>query len=126
MNMSNTMIGNIYLLLSLLATATGQVVLKKLYAGVPANVPLVDTLRIILFTSRVWLGLSAGALIVTGFIFWLLCLHKLPLSYAYPIACSSALFVALLCVLFLNEAVTWRLWLGTLLIVLGSALVVQK
>lgn len=124
--MSSYATGNIFLLISLFATTSGQVVLKRIYQGIPSDVSISEMLKLILFTSRIWLGLTAGILIVTGFVFWTLCLHKLPLSYAYPLACSSALLVTLLCVMFLGETVGWRLWLGTMLIVIGSALVVQK
>jgi len=115
--------GNLFLGASILSTAVAQVVMKAVFATLPAQLSAWDSLKLLLLTERIWRAGFAGLLTVAGFTFWLLCLHKLPLSYAYPIACSSALVVALLCVLFLGETVTWRLWAGTLLIALGSALV---
>ena len=124
--MSHFVIGNIFLVLSILATSIGQVLIKEIYVSVPAEITTSELLRFILTTYRIWCAGLAGSLIVVGFMFWVLCLHKLPLSYAYPIACSSALVVALFCVLFLGETVTWQLWVGILLIALGSALVVVQ
>jgi drug/metabolite transporter (DMT)-like permease len=63
---------------------------------------------------------------VTGFAFWLMCLARLPLGYAYPVACSSIVIVALLGVVFLGEAITPRMLGGTLLIVLGVWLVTPR
>jgi drug/metabolite transporter (DMT)-like permease len=68
--------------------------------------------------------LLIGVMIVAGFIFWTFSLTKLNLSYAYPIACSSALLVALLSAFLLGEAVTVKTWLGTGMIVVGTALLV--
>jgi uncharacterized membrane protein len=65
-------------------------------------------------------------MIVGGFVFWTLSLTKLNLSYAYPIACSSALLVAFLSAAVLGETVTLKTWMGTLLIVLGTALIVPS
>jgi uncharacterized membrane protein len=57
-----------------------------------------------------------------GLVFWLLCLDRLNLSYAYPIACSSVLLVALFSGLFLGETVTLKMWSGTVLILIGIVL----
>lgn len=124
--MSRFALGNLFLTCSILATSVGQVLMKAVFSTVPAGLSSGESLRLLLLTDRVWRAGLAGLLSVAGFVFWLLCLQRLPLSYAFPIACSSALVVAFLCVLFLGETVTWRLWAGTLLIALGSALVVTQ
>ena len=67
-------------------------------------------------------GSIALLLLVSGFLFWVLSLTRLDLSYAYPIACSSVLLVALMSAIFLGEAVTLRMWSGTVLILIGIAL----
>jgi len=59
---------------------------------------------------------------VGGFNYWIICLIKLVLSYAYPIACGSALIVAILSVTILGETVTPKIWIGTLLIMAGTVL----
>jgi drug/metabolite transporter (DMT)-like permease len=65
---------------------------------------------------------AAFAMLVIAFLFWTLSLSRLELSYAYSIACSSALIVALLSALFLGEVVTARAWVGIVLIVVGIAM----
>lgn len=124
--MSRFALGNLFLAVSIIATAVGQVLMKAVFSSVPDGLSTWESFRAILLTERVWRAGLAGLLSVAGFASWLLCLQRLPLSYAFPIACSSALFVALLSLLFLGETVTWRLWAGTLLIALGSALVVAR
>lgn len=124
--MSTFALGNVFLAVSILASSAGQVAIKKMFAQIPAEMPATEVVRLILTTQRLGPAILAGVLIVSGFACWLLCLQKLPLSYAYPMACSSALAVAALSALFLGEAVTWRLWLGTLLITLGTAVVLMQ
>jgi drug/metabolite transporter (DMT)-like permease len=63
-------------------------------------------------------------LIGAGFLLWLASLSRLDLSYAYPLACASALLVALFGVFFLGEPMTIRSLFAVLLIVCGTALLV--
>ena len=65
-------------------------------------------------------------MLVAGFLFWILCLVRLELSYAYPVACSSVLFVSLFSVIFLGETVTPRMWIGTAFILVGLVLLMPK
>ena len=122
--MSKFVLGNLFLFLSILTASTGQVIIKSVFLGLPSDASTWEAIKIIILTERVWRTGFAAVLIVLGFLCWLLCLHRLPLSYAYPIACSSVLVVTFLCVWLLGETVSWRLWVGTLLIALGSSLVV--
>lgn len=124
--MSSTTIGNLLLALSVVAASTAQIFIKKVSSSLPPNTPALESLQLLLTTSRFWPAMLAGLLTVGGFLCWVLSLQRLPLSYAYPLACSSALGVALLSVLFLGEAVSWRLVLGTVLITIGAALVVAQ
>jgi len=61
-------------------------------------------------------------LLVAGFLFWVMSLSRLDISYAYAVACSSALVVTFLGVVFLGETVSYKMWLGTVLIVVGTVL----
>jgi drug/metabolite transporter (DMT)-like permease len=70
----------------------------------------------------VWRVVAIIALLAGGFLLWVTSLSRLDISYAYAVACSSALIVTLFSVLFLNEAVSPRMWSGTVLIVLGTML----
>lgn len=124
--MSSFAFGNLFLVMSILAASVGQILIKKILDDLPTEITAMESLSIIFSSHRIWRASFAVVLIVSGFIFWILCLHKLPLSYAYPLACSSALVVALLSTIFLGESVTLKLLLGTFLIALGSALVVGQ
>jgi drug/metabolite transporter (DMT)-like permease len=119
--MSKFMIGNVWLLLSMLFGSGSQVVLK---AVLNETGPLTASGSMLeqIFAAGKFLHLFAAfAMLVIAFLFWTLSLSRLELSYAYPIACSSALIVALLSTLFLGEVVTARVWVGTVLIVVGTA-----
>jgi drug/metabolite transporter (DMT)-like permease len=124
--MSNFVVGNIFLVLSIFAASIGNVLIKAIISDLPTDLSGMQLLKVILLSDRIWRASLAGVLVVAGFLFWLFCLQKLPLSYAYPIACSATLVVALFSVLFLGEVLSWRLWAGTLLIALGTALVVSQ
>jgi uncharacterized membrane protein len=58
-------------------------------------------------------------MLLLGFVFWILALSKLNLNYAYPIACTSVIFVALFSSIFLGESITLRMSIGTALILVG-------
>ncbi len=121
--MSGFLIGNIFLGLSLLFASISQVALKALLNRLDSSALSLSLLREQDLGFLAWLVLI-GAMIVAGFLFWAFSLTKLNLSYAYPIACSSALLVALLSAFFLGEAVTLKTWVGTGFIVFGTALLV--
>jgi drug/metabolite transporter (DMT)-like permease len=123
--MSQFAVGNMFLGLSVLLGAGAQVVLKRLMlamggGGIQALTPV-----------RLWndgllsVATAAGAMLIAGFLFWLASLSRLDLSYAYPVACTSALLVAVFSALFLNETVTLKMIAGTILMVAGAALLVS-
>jgi drug/metabolite transporter (DMT)-like permease len=121
--MSGFLIGNIFLAMSLVLASVSQVALKGLLNRLDSS-----TLSLTLLREQdlgfFGMLLLIGVMIVAGFLFWTFSLTKLNLSYAYPIACSSALLVALLSAFLLGEAVTVKTWLGTGMIVVGTALLV--
>ena len=117
-------IGNIYLLVSILLGAGAQVLFKRLLGNDGPS----EALRVVLPTlihDRPLAVATACAMILSGFWFWMESLSRLPLSYAYPITCGSALFVMALSVVFLGESVTWKALLGAALVVLGATLIVS-
>ena len=120
---SSFVVGNIYLFLSILFGAGAQVLLKRLLS----NDGLSQDLRVVmpaLLQDDPLAVVAVGAMIVVGFWLWMESLSRLPLSYAYPITCGSALFVMTLSAAFLGEAVTWNALLGAALIALGATLIV--
>jgi drug/metabolite transporter (DMT)-like permease len=120
--MSTFWAGNIYLLLSMLFGATSQVVFKTLFKEFG---PLeLSHIQLLTQSGPMLRIVTALILLVAAFGFWMMTISRLDLSYAYPIACASALLVSCLSVIFLGEVVSVRMWLGTVMIVLGVIFVV--
>jgi drug/metabolite transporter (DMT)-like permease len=110
--------GNVYLLVSMLFGAASQIVFKALFNEVG---PLVWPPTQLLDHPGAVMRIATALILLGGaFVFWMMSISRLNLSYAYPIACASALLVACFSVFFLGEAVSLRMWLGTVLIVLGT------
>jgi len=117
--MSQFIIGNLFLAASVLAASISQVLIKYLInkgTWTPVNFALLEQL---VKPEILYRGIIAVVLIVGGYLFWLASLTKLQLSYAYPIACSSVLPVALLSSWMLGERLTVQNWIGTILILTG-------
>ncbi len=120
--MSKFMTGNFLLLSSMVLGAGSQVLIKSLmnkYQGSLLNIA--DIKAFIDIPNIMGVAISA-MMLVLGFIFWIFALAKLNLSYAYPIACTSVIFVALFGSIFLGELITLRMSLGTVLILVGIIL----
>lgn len=122
--MSQFWVGNVFLLLSIVAGAGAQVALKRLMS-------LIGPLRLEALApahlnsiGAVPMALLSASLLVIGLGCWLVSLSRLDLTYAYPLACASALLVTLFGVVFLGESVTVRMAIGVVLIVAGTALLV--
>ena len=124
--MDRFLTGNMFLALSMLCAASSQVLIKQLLIEVNAVSFDSNTIRALLEGTRPWRGGTALVMVVVGFGFWILCLGRLNLSYAYPIACSSVLLVSLLSIVFLGEAMTPRMWFGTVLILGGVVLLMPQ
>jgi multidrug transporter EmrE-like cation transporter len=124
--MSKFFLGNLFLGLSITSQALGQVVLKSLMKELDGHEGLVDKLQQMLVFSRIWRGGVFVVAIGIGFLAWMVCLSKLDLSYAYTVACGSALLVTALSVAFLGETATPKMWLGAVLIMAGTALLVPS
>lgn len=122
--MSKFMLGNVFLLLSMLLTSASQILIKELVDQAQPFQLSWEWLRS--FTTPAMLLRSgvAAATVGAGLGCWLLCLTRLNLSYAYPIACTSVLLVTFFSAYFLGEAITFRTWLGTGLIVAGIVLLI--
>lgn len=124
--MSRFVAGNLFLLLSMVCASTSQLVLKSVLRGVDPPGLAWSSWQPFLESARLLRGGVALLLIVGGFGFWVLALARLELSYAYPIACCSILFVALLSAVFLGEPITGKMWLGTVLILVGVVLLTPE
>jgi len=117
--MSDFMVGNIFLGASLFLGSLSQVLLKSLlkqYGRFDSWFEIIHRLDAAAMLRLIFVGMMIGA----GFLCWILSLTRLNLSYAYPIACGSALLVALFSYWILGEPFTFKIWIGTAFIVLGS------
>lgn len=124
--MSKFFWGNVFLGVSLLSQSVGQVILKSLMKELDGYEGFGNKLQQLLHVSRIWRAGLFAAAIGTGFLAWTVCLSKLDLSYAYTIACGSVLLVTALSVAFLGETAPPRMWLGTVLIMAGTVLLVPS
>jgi multidrug transporter EmrE-like cation transporter len=114
----------IYILISVITGAVGQVMLKK---GMTTLGPLVISLKEIpslvlkiAMNPFIFFGLL---IYVGGILFWLVALSRVDLSFAYPFASLSYVLMFLASWLFLNEQITMLRIIGSLVIILGVIIV---
>lgn len=124
--MSRFVLGNLYLMLSLIGAAGGHILLKAVIDDVKSVGVNREMLRMLFTGERLARGGMGALLIGAAFVFWLLALTKLDLSYAYPIACSSVLLVTIFSAIFLGEPVTARTYLASVLILAGVILLMPS
>jgi drug/metabolite transporter (DMT)-like permease len=120
--MSRFVLGNIFLICSMACAVCSQLLIKALLNETASERLGWHQLQQLLQSDRLLRSSLAMALVVAGFLLWVLTLSKLDLSYAYPVACSSVLVVAFFSALFLGEAVTFKTWCATALIMIGLIL----
>jgi uncharacterized membrane protein len=124
--MSQFLLGNALLFFSVVLGAGSQVVFKLIFneAGpLRLNAGLWDQVSNARTLSFLIVGFS---MLIVGFLCWMASLTKLNLSYAYPVACGSALLAVGLSAVFLGEAVTFKMWLGAGLVALGTGFLVSS
>lgn len=116
-----------YILVSVLAGAIGQILLKK---GMGSMGPL--TLSVSKLPSLLWrIGTNpyvvVGLLIyVSGTVFWLTALSRVDLSYAYPFASLSYVVMLAASWLIFRENITAVRLLGTLVVGIGVFIISQS
>jgi drug/metabolite transporter (DMT)-like permease len=77
--------------------------------------------------ARRFLDLAAGILAMTvGFCAWLALLHRFDLSFLYPFEGLERVLLALAAWLLLREKMTKDLWIGVILICLGTTFVASS
>jgi drug/metabolite transporter (DMT)-like permease len=121
--MSNTALGHLFLITSILASALGHTLLKGVISPVPLHVLRVAHLVETGFIGRLVLALF---LLVISFVAWLGAIRNLDLSYAYGMASASIIIVAMLAAAWLGEVLGLRAWLGFILIVAGCMLLAPQ
>jgi drug/metabolite transporter (DMT)-like permease len=124
--MSQFVLGNAFLALSVALSAGSQLFFKLFFNNV-GPLRMGPGLWDQISSSRALIYLGLGAvMLAAGFLFWMASLARLNLSYAYPAACGSALVAAALAAIFLGEPVTVKMWLGAALVALGTGLLVNS
>ncbi len=100
------------LMLSESCTIVGQVFFKRAMGGEG------------IAPHRRRLGIAAGVAAMTaGFFLWLGILRRFELSYLYPFEGFDRIILVVAATVFLKERMSPSLWVGLVLIVLGTSLV---
>lgn len=114
----------IYILISVLTGAIGQIMLKKGMTTMGPVTLTVDQLPTVLWSMATNLWVVFGLLIyVTGTVFWLAALSRVDLSYAYPFASLSYVVMLAASWLIFHENITPLRLVGTLVVALGVILI---
>lgn len=114
----------IYILISVLTGAIGQIMLKKGMTTMGPVTLTVDQLPTVLWSMATNLWVVFGLLIyVTGTVFWLAALSRVDLSYAYPFASLSYVVMLAASWFIFHENITPLRLVGTLVVALGVILI---
>ena len=114
----------IYIMISVVAGAIGQILLKK---GMGSMGPLTLTLNQL--GSVLWrIGTNPYVIVglaiyVSGTVFWLTALSRVDLSYAYPFASLSYVIMLIASWLLFKENITPLRLLGSLIVCVGVFLI---
>lgn len=120
--MSKFAMGNVFLFASMLCTTTSHIMIKTLIDQAGEEGLTLSSLPELFGGPKLLRSVLAGSLLVAGFLFWALCLSRLTLSYAYPVASTSVLLIAIFSVVVLGETINPKMWAGTVLILVGIVL----
>ena len=114
----------VYILVSVLASAIGQILLKEgmIQVGVVtlSAGQLLEVVRQIITNPFVIVGLMLYA---AGALFWLAALSRVDLSYAYPFVSLSYIFMLIASWQIFDETITPLRLVGTVIIAVGVFLV---
>ena len=120
--MSKFAMGNVLLIGSMLCTTVSHIMIKGLIDQAGEKSLTLSSLLELFTGPKLLRSVLAGSLLVAGFLFWALCLSRLTLSYAYPVASTSVLLIAIFSVVVLGETISPKMWAGTALILVGVVL----
>ena len=102
--------------------AGGQVLLKL---GLEASGPFNWSWAFIKAQFTNWWYLGCGISFIAATVLWMYILKHFPFSIAYPLSSISYIFGTIAAILIFHEHVSVSQWLGVLLIMAGSALMVR-
>ena len=117
----------VYILISVLASTTGQLLLKK---GMNSLGPITlswDHLVSVLWKMATHPNVLVGlAIYLVGTVFWLSALSRVDLSYAYPFASLSYMVMLAASWIMFDEKITLSRLLGTGVIAIGVFLIYRN
>lgn len=114
----------VYILISVLAGAIGQILLKKGVSNMGALTLSLGQLPGILWRVATNPYVVFGLLIyVTGTVFWLAALSRVDLSYAYPFASLSYIVMLVASWLLFKEDISLTRIVGTLVVGVGILII---
>jgi drug/metabolite transporter (DMT)-like permease len=117
-------ISTIYILISVLGGAVGQILLKSGMNNIGEITLSLNTIFKVIFRMLTNPYVFVGLFIyVFSVIFWLAALSRVDLSYAYPFASMSYVIMFLASWLLLHENITPMRIIGTLVVGLGVFLI---
>ena len=102
--------------------AGGQVLLKL---GLAASGPFSWSWSFIKTQLTNWWLLGRGISFGVATVLWMYILKHFPFSIAYPLSSISYIFGTIAAILIFHEHVSFSQWMGVLLIMAGSALMVR-
>ncbi|MEZ4826770.1 MAG: hypothetical protein R3C61_10835 [Bacteroidia bacterium] len=115
---NDQMLGIIYLIIDILISVAGQLVLKSAMHNlgeIPDDAPITDYLL-----RMISLPVIAGlALYGLGVVFWILCLTKLDLSFAYPAGTMQYFLIFIGAWILFDEQINLLRVVGALVIISG-------
>jgi drug/metabolite transporter (DMT)-like permease len=110
----------IYILISVLGSAVGQLLLKR---GMNALGPVtlsMDQILPVVWKMATNLDVFVGLVYyLIGTVFWLAALSRVDLSYAYPFASLQYIIMLVACWIMFDEKITLGRTLGTVVIGIG-------
>jgi drug/metabolite transporter (DMT)-like permease len=108
------------IVLTVLALSIGQVLFKLAARDIRTGPDMIMSL----FFNRNLLLAAPLYIIATGL--WVALLRTVPLKIAYPFAALAYIFVPLLAYMFVGEDLSWRSFVGALIILLGVWISVSR
>jgi drug/metabolite transporter (DMT)-like permease len=115
----------IMLLSSIVLGAGGQLLFKAAARSLP-SVSDAGVLRLVTAMFTTPLVLTGFAAFFISSVLWIAALRSVPLSVAYPMVALSYIIIFSGSYFLFGEALSWRHWLGALLIVMGILLVTWR
>lgn len=115
----------IMLLSSIILGAGGQLMFKAAARSLP-SVSDAGVLRLVIAMFTTPLVLAGFACFLVSSVLWIAALRSVPLSVAYPMVALSYIIIFTGSYFLFGETLSWRHWLGALLIVMGILLVTWR